>query len=77
MFCQDIQKHFDKESDPEGYDVISVSITITFEGLIVFCDCYIATGNTFLLMLTSLTVTVTPKPKDNIAFDIAALLAIS
>ena len=34
LFCQDIQKHFDKESDPEGYDVISVSVTVTFDGLI-------------------------------------------
>lgn len=28
LFCQDIQKHFDKESEPEGYD-ISVSVMVT------------------------------------------------
>jgi len=37
LFFQDIQKHYEKESDPEGYDIITVSIRVTFEGLNHYC----------------------------------------
>ena len=30
LYCKDIQKHFDKENYPEGYDIISVSTVFKY-----------------------------------------------
>jgi len=52
LFCQDIQKHFDEESCPEGYEIISVSIFL-IDVLIVgkLSLCYIELRH-FLLHIT-------------------------